>query len=43
MPPGFNIVEWNDETINVNAQAWSGSAFEPLRSWTLPRRSAPGP
>jgi len=42
MPPAFNIVEWNDETINVTAQAWSGSVFEPLRSWTLSRRAAPG-
>lgn len=38
MPAGFNIVTWDEEAITVKAQGWNGSAFEPLRTWALPRR-----
>ena len=37
-PPGFNTVEWDDETVTVTAQGWAGARFEPFRTWSLPRR-----
>jgi 3',5'-cyclic AMP phosphodiesterase CpdA len=37
-PAGFNIVEFDRETINVQALAWTGSSFEPWRDWSFPRR-----
>jgi 3',5'-cyclic AMP phosphodiesterase CpdA len=37
-PAGFNMISWDDETINVKAQAWTGSHFETFRTWALPRR-----
>lgn len=37
-PPGFNTVEWDADVVNVTAQAWAGSRFEPYRTWSLPRR-----
>ena len=40
MPPGFNIVEWDADSVNVTAQGWTGSKFEPLRTWTLARRKS---
>lgn len=40
MPPGFNIIEWDQETVTVTAQGWTGSHFEPNRTWALPRRAA---
>ena len=39
-PAGFNIVEWEDDCIRVKAQGWTGSHFETLRTWGLPRREA---
>lgn len=39
MPAGFNVVEWDDQTITVTAQGWTGSHYEPLRTWALPRRT----
>ena len=30
------------ETINVKAQAWTGSHFETFRTWALPRRRRGG-
>lgn len=39
-PAGFNRVEWDAREIHVTAMGWTGSGFEPLRSWNLPRRPA---
>jgi len=38
-PPTFNLVEAGDDEICVRALAWTGSHFEPWRSWALPRRT----
>jgi 3',5'-cyclic AMP phosphodiesterase CpdA len=37
-PPGFNVIETDADTIRVVSQAWTGSHFEPARTWALPRR-----
>jgi 3',5'-cyclic AMP phosphodiesterase CpdA len=37
-PAGFNLIETDAETIRVTALAWTGSHFEPARTWALPRR-----
>ncbi len=37
-PAGFNVVEWDAKTVQVTAQGWAGSHFEPQRTWSLPRR-----
>jgi 3',5'-cyclic AMP phosphodiesterase CpdA len=46
-PAGFNVIEADEESVLVKALAWTGSAFEPARTWSLARRSAgakaPGP
>ena len=39
-PAGFNVIEFNATTINVQALAWAGSGFEPWRNWSFPRRGA---
>jgi hypothetical protein len=39
-PPGFNVVEWDAREMRVQAMGWTGSHFEPHRTWSLPRRSA---
>lgn len=38
MPAGFNIIEWDADTVEVRAQGWTGSHFETIRTWALPRR-----
>jgi len=38
VPAGFNVIEADEETIAVTAQAWTGSNFEVWRTWSLPRR-----
>jgi predicted phosphodiesterase len=38
-PESFSMIEADDKTINVSALGWSGTAFEPLLSWALPRRA----
>ena len=38
VPAGFNVVEWDDETMQVTAQGWTGSHFEAQRVWNLVRR-----
>ena len=38
-PPGFNCVEWDDREVRVTALGWTGSRFEPQRTWSLERRS----
>jgi 3',5'-cyclic AMP phosphodiesterase CpdA len=37
-PAGFNIIEWDDREVRVVAQGWTGSHFEPQRTWSLIRR-----
>jgi 3',5'-cyclic AMP phosphodiesterase CpdA len=37
-PPSFNRICTTDDTLTVEAMAWTGSHFEPYRSWGLPRR-----
>lgn len=38
-PAGFNIIEWEEDCLRVKAEAWTGSHFETIRTWALPRRS----
>ena len=38
VPPGFNIIETDDAEMRVTALAWTGSKFEPQRTWSLTRR-----
>jgi 3',5'-cyclic AMP phosphodiesterase CpdA len=40
VPPGFNLVEWDAAEVRVVSQAWTGSHFEPRRTWNLARRTA---
>ena len=40
VPASFSVVEADSDCIEVTAQAWSGSRFEPFRTWTFPRRRA---
>ncbi|HEY0648690.1 metallophosphoesterase [Phenylobacterium sp.] len=40
VPPGFNEVEVEDGCIRVTALAWTGSHYEPYRSWALDKRPA---
>jgi 3',5'-cyclic AMP phosphodiesterase CpdA len=37
-PASFSIIEADEAEIRVTAQAWTGSHFEPYRTWGLPRR-----
>ena len=37
-PPSYNEVEVEDGCIRVTALAWTGSRFEPYRTWALDRR-----
>jgi len=39
VPPGFNVVEVEDGCIRITALAWTGSAYEPFRTWALDRRA----
>ena len=38
-PPGFNRLRATAETLQVEAMGWTGSAYEPYRTWALPRRA----
>ncbi|HEX4182561.1 MAG TPA: metallophosphoesterase [Caulobacteraceae bacterium] len=38
-PAGFSLIEADETEITVVAQAWTGSRFEPFRTWGLPRRA----
>ena len=38
VPPGFNIVDIERAAIQVAALQWTGSHFEPYRTWSLDRR-----
>lgn len=37
-PAGYNEITWDQETITVKSLGWTGSHFEPIRTWALPRR-----
>jgi 3',5'-cyclic AMP phosphodiesterase CpdA len=37
-PAGFNVIEAEPDCIRVKAMAWTGSTFEPSRTWALERR-----
>jgi 3',5'-cyclic AMP phosphodiesterase CpdA len=41
VPPSFNCITVEAECVHVVALAWSGSHFEPYRTWQLPRRVRP--
>jgi len=38
VPVGFNCIEVQDECVTVTALAWTGSHFEPWRTWKMDRR-----
>jgi 3',5'-cyclic AMP phosphodiesterase CpdA len=38
VPPSFNVVEIEGAAIRVAALQWTGSRFEPFRTWSLDRR-----
>ena len=38
VPPSYNEVEVEDGCIRVTALAWTGSHYEPYRTWALDRR-----
>lgn len=38
VPPSFNVVEVEDGCFRVAALAWTGSHYEPYRTWSLDRR-----
>ena len=37
-PAGFSLIEADEAQVTVTAQGWTGSHFEPYRTWGLPRR-----
>ncbi len=39
-PAGFNVIEADAESIRVTAQGWTGTHFEPQRTWGFDRRQA---
>jgi len=38
VPIGFNCIEIKDECVTCTALAWTGSHFEPWRTWNMDRR-----
>ena len=38
VPPSFNQIDWDADTVTVTAMAWIDHAFTPHRTWSLPRR-----
>lgn len=38
VPAGFNVVDIERAAIRIAALAWTGSKFEPYRTWSLDRR-----
>jgi 3',5'-cyclic AMP phosphodiesterase CpdA len=38
-PAGFNVLEVDEAEIRVAAMGWTGSHYEPYRTWSLDRRS----
>jgi 3',5'-cyclic AMP phosphodiesterase CpdA len=41
VPAGFNVLEIEGAAIRIAALAWTGSHYEPYRTWSLDRRGAP--
>lgn len=39
-PAGLNVIEADDGCIRVQALAWTGSHFEPARTWAFERRQS---
>lgn len=39
VPIGFNAIQIEDACVTVTAQAWTGSHFEPWRTWIIDRRA----
>jgi len=37
-PAGFNVIEVDEATMRIAALAWTGSHYEPYRTWSLDRR-----
>ena len=37
-PAGFNVIEFDERAVRVIAQGWTGSRFEPVRTWAIARR-----
>ena len=42
VPASFNLIQVETDSITVVAQAWTGSHFEPWRTWHVDRRGAVG-
>ena len=42
-PASFNCVSFDETTVTVTALGWTGSHFEPWRTWGLPRREPATP
>ena len=40
VPAGFNVVEIEGAAIRIAALGWTGSHFEPYRTWSLDRRES---
>ena len=40
VPAGFNVIEAEDDSIAVTAMGWTGSHFDPQRSWGFDRRKS---
>jgi 3',5'-cyclic AMP phosphodiesterase CpdA len=40
VPAGFNVIEADGASVRVVALGWTGSHFEPARTWSLDRRQA---
>jgi hypothetical protein len=38
VPAGFNVVEIERAAIRIAALSWTGSHYEPYRTWSLDRR-----
>jgi hypothetical protein len=38
VPAGFNVVEIEGAAIRIAALGWTGSRFEPYRTWSVDRR-----
>jgi 3',5'-cyclic AMP phosphodiesterase CpdA len=43
VPPGFNRIEIDDDGFTIKGLGWTGSHFEPWRTWHLTRRGTPHP
>ncbi|MDB5445976.1 MAG: 3,5-cyclic-nucleotide phosphodiesterase, partial [Phenylobacterium sp.] len=41
VPPGFNLVDIDRAAIRIAALVWTGSRYEPYRTWSCDRRAEP--